>query len=265
MSRAPTPPIRTARVLPGLTSESNIPGHAASEDLFNHQPTGSQPGTQDLPAHREMRGQNPEANADRQDSTLGGSQEDDSMMTQVSGELRGVSAPAFGEASTRRSAPDDSRERPLGIDQLSGAGGPRNAINTASSRMTNFGRNFHVHGDAATLLYKLVFEDEGYDTESDTEDEHLSDTSGTLGDNNDDDAFDNRARRSDRPKLRQPQSREPAQIVNRLLLDWTSLNDEEVASTRRVHGNEPTRREHERPVTPDAARHRPDVRGSALG
>lgn len=109
-----------------------------------------------------------------------------------------------------------TRERGTGFDPLSG-------------RIAQFGRDFHLRGDAATFLYKLVYLDEvtayppaAYDGGSgqETEEDVCSDSSD-----------DSRPRRvtSKIPSRRvNPERQEPGRVVNQLLLAWTSLSKNEI-------------------------------------
>jgi hypothetical protein len=111
------------------------------------------------------------------------------------------------------------RGRGTGFDPLSG-------------KIAQFGRDFHLRGDAATFLYKLVYLDEvtaytpaAYDGGSgqETEEDVYSDSS-------DSDDSGPRRRVSYRVPSRHvnPERQEPGRVVNQLLLAWTSLSENEI-------------------------------------
>lgn len=111
---------------------------------------------------------------------------------------------------------DEGRGREQGFDPLSG-------------RVAQFGRHFHIQGDAATFLYKLVFMDEvparnhmpGSHTYHDSDGEGVS----VYSDESDDDSG-NHERRVRVHAYRKPE--EPTKVVNHLLLTWTSLSQGEI-------------------------------------
>jgi hypothetical protein len=125
----------------------------------------------------------------------------------------------------------DKRGRIEGYDPLAG-------------RVAQFGQHFHLQGDAATFLYKLVFMTEmvkhgttpkapssseatrgGLHTESYySDDDPYSDTEG-FG-TGDDSSYGYEPKVPARNVYRRPE--EPARVVNQLLLAWTSLSQSEI-------------------------------------
>lgn len=117
----------------------------------------------------------------------------------------------------RHDGHDEDRGRTEGFDPLSG-------------RVAQFGRHFHVHGDAATFLYKLVFMDEAparnrmpgsrpyHDTDAENESFYSDDS----------DDSDNHEKGARVHAYRKPE--EPTKVVNHLLLTWTSLSQGEIES-----------------------------------
>jgi hypothetical protein len=108
------------------------------------------------------------------------------------------------------------RGRGTGFDPLSG-------------RIAQFGRDFHLRGDAATFLYKLVYLDEltayaptAYDGDSDqeTDEDVYADSS--------DDLRPRRVRSRIPSRHVNPERQEPGRVVNQLLLAWTSLSENEI-------------------------------------
>jgi hypothetical protein len=108
------------------------------------------------------------------------------------------------------------RGRGKGFDPLSG-------------RIAQFGRDFHLRGDAATFLYKLVYLDEvtpytptAYDGDSDQENEE------DVNADSSDDSRPHRVRSKIPSRRVNPERQEPGRVVNQLLLAWTSLSKNEI-------------------------------------
>ncbi|KAM0355143.1 hypothetical protein ACHAPU_001004 [Fusarium lateritium] len=194
-ARAPSPPVRTTNQFPSPVHESEIPGHVRTEDLDGH----------------------PSSVGNRLHIPEGG----DDALSLVSRPRRAPQGPGHdanadtgytreGTLDQGQEGEESSRGRSTGFDPLSG-------------KLAQFGRDFHVRGDAATFLYKLVFQDEetaheptaddhsygGYRDELDVAKSHLS-----------------RRRTSTRYMTHEPQ--DPSTVVNQLLLTWTSLSQYEI-------------------------------------
>ncbi|KAF0636588.1 hypothetical protein FPSE5266_09890 [Fusarium pseudograminearum] len=127
----------------------------------------------------------------------------------------------------------NNRGRAAGYDPLAG-------------RVAQFGQNFHLHGDAATFLYNLVFMTEVVQygkapqvpgssdaTRGGLQDESPYYSGDDLSiDSEDLDNADGSIYHRDRSRIspgnvhRRPQ--EPARVVNQLLLAWTSLSQSEI-------------------------------------
>ncbi|KAH7192927.1 uncharacterized protein B0J16DRAFT_411571 [Fusarium flagelliforme] len=115
----------------------------------------------------------------------------------------------------------ESHRTIAGFDPLSGG------------RVAQFGRKFHLKGDAATFLYKLVFLNEipahTTSTFSDgtTESGHSEDSTTSSGYIHE--AWEEGEVGSP-AKYVYRNFQEPGRVVNQLLLDWTSLSESEIAS-----------------------------------
>jgi len=110
---------------------------------------------------------------------------------------------------------DEGRGREQGFDPLSG-------------RVAQFGRHFHIQGDAATFLYKLVFMDEvpARNHMPGSHSYHDSDGEGVSVYSDDSDDTGSHKRRIKVHAYRKPE--EPKKVVNHLLLTWTSLSQDEI-------------------------------------
>jgi hypothetical protein len=113
--------------------------------------------------------------------------------------------------------PENNRGRAVGYDPLAGG------------RIAQFGEHFHIQGDAATFLYKLVFMNEvpAYNTapkvpssSGATQGLH-TESSYSSGDDLYSDTEDFDTADDSTPQ-------EPGRVVNQLLLAWTSLSQSEI-------------------------------------
>ncbi|KAJ4122916.1 hypothetical protein NW768_009905 [Fusarium equiseti] len=108
-----------------------------------------------------------------------------------------------------------------GFDPLSGG------------RVAQFGRKFHIKGDAATFLYKLVFLNEIPAHTASTFSDGTTE-SGRSEDSTTSSAYVHEDWEEDEvgspAKYVYRNFQEPGRVVNQLLLDWTSLSQSEIAS-----------------------------------
>ncbi|OBS19055.1 hypothetical protein FPOA_10779 [Fusarium poae] len=214
--RAPSPPVRTAKRLPSPVRQSSIPGHVRPEELYGQSSTAGD--NLDVPKQDEetnsaMVRREMTRESTRPPVNVHATFEDD---TQVD----------YGEDWGYQ----NNRGRTEGYDPLAG-------------RVAQFGHQFHLQGDAATFLYKLVFMTEmvkhgttpkvpsssgatrgGLHTESYYSDDNYSDADGfhTGNDSN----YGDETNVPERYVYRRPE--EPARVVNQLLLAWTSLSQSEI-------------------------------------
>ncbi|KAF5666633.1 hypothetical protein FHETE_6132 [Fusarium heterosporum] len=201
--RAPSPPFRTTKRFPSPVRQSEIPGHVRTEDLDVQ----------------------PSAARDRLRVSEGAGDDARSLVSRRCGTPQSPGYDADGNIGL---------EREEEIDQGPGSGESRRGRSTGfdplSGKLAQFGRDFHVRGDAATFLYKLVFQDEeppcapttdyqGETTEGDTYG-RLRDELGIEK------SYPNRSRASTKYVTHEPQ--EPSRAVNQLLLTWTSLSQDEI-------------------------------------
>ena len=124
-----------------------------------------------------------------------------------------------------------------GKEKYLGEGEPHRTIAgfdpLSGGRVAQFGRKFHLKGDAATFLYKLVFLNEipahTTSTFSDgaTESGHSEDSNASSAYVHEDWEEDEVGSRT---KYVYRNFQEPGIVVNQLLLDWTSLSQSEIAS-----------------------------------
>lgn len=210
--RAPSPPVRTTKRLPSPVRQSEIPGHIRTDEWYGQSCTTG--GNLDVP---------------KEDND-----ENDSAMVRSRGqpEYRPESV-QFQDDGEEDAGYDErySRDRSQGFDPLSGG------------RIAQFGRHFHVQGDAATFLYNLVFMTEvvayksAHETPSSTgatQGEHSEgslytddDFHETVSDVSDDSTRHRKGRvGTTRNVYRKPQ--EPGRVVNHLLLTWTTLSQSEI-------------------------------------
>ncbi|SPJ79434.1 uncharacterized protein FTOL_07825 [Fusarium torulosum] len=201
--RAPSPPVRTTKRLPSPVRQSEI--HVRTEDLYSQSSTTRH--TLNVPEE--------------------GGDESYSVVARTSKAPEGPSRDAHADikddkSETNSEWEDDGEDEDLkrgrgtGFDPLSG-------------RIAQFGRDFHLRGDAATFLYKLVYLDEvtaytptAYDEGSgqETEEDAYADSS--------DDSRPLRVRSRIPSRHVNPERQEPGRVVNQLLLAWTSLSETEI-------------------------------------
>ncbi|CAF3495021.1 unnamed protein product [Fusarium graminearum] len=219
--RAPSPPVRTTKRLPSPVRQSSIPGHVRPDELYGQSSTAGD--NLDVP-----------------------NQDDVETRSALIRHARAQPLPHPHDQSGEYAQGyyDDDREyqtnrgRSEGYDPLAG-------------RVAQFGQHFHLHGDAATFLYNLVFMTEvvqhgkaprapsssgatrggSNDDPSYYSDELYSDSDSytdTEGFDKADDSMNHRSglKIPTRNVYRRPQ--EPARVVNQLLLAWTSLSQSEI-------------------------------------
>ncbi|KAM0194744.1 hypothetical protein ACHAPI_006744 [Fusarium lateritium] len=199
--RAPSPPVRTTKRLPSPVRQSQI--HVRAEDLQG------------------------QLRRDTLNFPEEGGDERYSVVARTSkapeGPSRGAHDGIKDDKSEINSEWEDDGEdeepkrgRGTGFDPLSG-------------KIAQFGRDFHLRGDAATFLYKLVYLDEvtaytptpyNGDSAEETEEDVYSDSS--------DDSRPRGVKSKLPSKHMNPERQEPGRVVNRLLLAWTSLSENEI-------------------------------------
>ncbi|CAG7559366.1 unnamed protein product [Fusarium equiseti] len=147
-----------------------------------------------------------------------------------------VSEEAVGEMNSAlvigsKVATNKGKEKELGQDE------PHRTIAgfdpLSGGQVAQFGRKFHIKGDAATFLYKLVFLNEipahaaSIFSDGTTESGRCEDStasSGYVHETWEEDEVGSPA------KCVYRNFQEPGRVVNQLLLDWTSLSQSEIAS-----------------------------------
>ncbi|KAM5376363.1 hypothetical protein ACJZ2D_005585 [Fusarium nematophilum] len=231
--RAPSPPVRTDKRLPSPVRRSEIPGHVQSEDLFRSSSRAS-PVPQNPPvpsqgeASRAAENHAAPSETERADLDSVAAQES-ALPSDFNVHAPKVSSndPTYVEGENPRS--DD--------EEAAGRGRGNRPFGAASYPVANFGHHFRVEGDAATFLYKLVFQDEwkddeglsvaeDYDEASERDEWTASDTDVTADES--ERGFGNRVRFESRATHRHTVSQEPARVVDQLLLEWTLLSRGEV-------------------------------------
>ncbi|KAF5001169.1 hypothetical protein FGRMN_1193 [Fusarium graminum] len=201
--RAPSPPVRTTKRFPSPVRQSEIPGHIRTEDLDGqpsaardrlHVPEGAGDDARSLVSRRRRTSQSLDHDAD----------------IDIRFEREGMLDQGPGSEESRRG-------RSAGFDPLSG-------------KLAQFGRDFHVRGDAATFLYKLVFQDEETPCAPTIDHQGETNDGNTYGRYRDElgieRSYQNRSRSSTKYVTHEPQ--EPSRVVNQLLLTWTSLSQDEI-------------------------------------
>ncbi|XEU95918.1 hypothetical protein FSHL1_001203 [Fusarium sambucinum] len=211
--RAPSPPVRTTKRLPSPVRQSSIPGHVRPEELYGQSSTTGD--NLDVPKQDEetnsamVRRESTRSPIHAHDTFEGDTQEDDGEDWEY----------------------QDRRGRREGYDPLAG-------------RVAQFGQHFHLQGDAATFLYKLVFMTEmvkhgtspkapsssgvtrgslhveSYYSDNDYSDTEDSDTREDYM------PYGDESKVPSRNVYRRPE--EPTRVVNQLLLAWTSLSQSEI-------------------------------------
>ncbi|KAM0245938.1 hypothetical protein ACHAP5_005089 [Fusarium lateritium] len=199
--RAPSPPVRTTKRLPSPVRQSQI--HVQAEDLKDQ----LRQDTLNVPEE--------------------GGDERYSVVARTSKAPEGPSRGAHDGIKDDKSEvnsdwendgedEEPQRGRGTGFDPLSG-------------KIAQFGRDFHLRGDAATFLYKLVYLDEvttyaptpyNGDSAEETEEDMYSDSS--------DDSRPRGVKSKIPSRQVNPERQEPGRIVNQLLLAWTSLSEYEI-------------------------------------
>ncbi|KAM5341904.1 hypothetical protein ACJ41O_014935 [Fusarium nematophilum] len=213
--RAPSPPVRTDKRLPSPVRRSEIPGHVQSEDLFRSSSRAS-PVPQNPPvpsqgeASRAAENHAAPSETERADLDSVAAQES-ALPSDFNVHAPKVSSndPTYVEGENPRS--DD--------EEAAGRGRGNRPFGAASYPVANFGHHFRVEGDAATFLYKLVFQDEwkddeglsvaeDYDEASERDEWTASDTDVTADES--ERGFGNRVRFESRATHRHTVSQEPA-------------------------------------------------------
>ncbi|KAF5644882.1 uncharacterized protein FTJAE_2636 [Fusarium tjaetaba] len=214
--RAPSPPVRTSKRLPSPVRESEIPGHVRTEELYGQNKNSEDNAFLSPSDKEEVR------------SALALSVKDP-----IRPERR-YTVPAI-EDEDEENTSSEGEERVSRSRRRSGFDPPD------GGSIAQFGPDFHRRGDAATFLYNLVFLNEIPVKGVPNPGSHLRDTGSDektevgyryqqSNDVYDDDPFDyeNNGGPLERARFKNPKPQEPARIVNRLLLAWTSLSESEV-------------------------------------
>ncbi|KAF4981975.1 hypothetical protein FZEAL_2321 [Fusarium zealandicum] len=222
--RAPSPPVRTKKRLPSPVRQSEIPGHVHSEDLFGRSSRASPP-AQNLSVPGRLPDDQPSSAAANQGSPMKeGSEDPYSVFVQNS------RAPPGPDNRFQNTTPEDESQfdrRTVYEDEESQTSAQqRNGRDYL--KVANFGHHFRLRGDAATFLYKLVFQD-GTGANIRTPDhDDIYEASINGSSMREESEFGGPVRYASRPTHRNPTSQEPAKVVDQLLLEWTSLSQSEV-------------------------------------
>ncbi|KAF4997535.1 hypothetical protein FDECE_12065 [Fusarium decemcellulare] len=232
--RAPSPPFRTNKRLPSPVRQSEIPGHVRTEDLFG-QSSASTTGPPNLNVPRkEPQGQPSTAAAYRHSVSDTEGEDlypDDGRDTPPVPDHGGQTR---SKAKNKDPPDEESGERPRHDNEASSRRRKRD-FDPTTHKVANSGYSFRVQGDAATFLYKLVFQDEepGQGASKDTSDETTGsdeeDWSDVLSDNSEPQVRIRHTKRYVPGQERErPSPKEPAKVVDQLLLKWTLLSEREV-------------------------------------
>ncbi|KAF4443144.1 hypothetical protein F53441_11543 [Fusarium austroafricanum] len=204
--RAPSPPVRTTKRLPSPARRSEIPGHGRTDELYGHTEEDylSIPGTREEASSVVARSPKAPPSPNGQNFTIF--------------EEKGEEVDMYSEDEDDEIR-DSRRGRSSGFDPLS------------SGRIAQFGRDFHKRGDAATFLYKLVFLNEylayGTSAERENADDDIR-IQYRHRHSDESDEFGPRVRERERSTYPSRETQEPEKVVNRLLLEWTSLSESEI-------------------------------------
>ncbi|KAH6979276.1 hypothetical protein EDB82DRAFT_568144 [Fusarium venenatum] len=215
--RAPSPPVRTAKRLPSPVRQSSIPGHVRPEELYGQSSTTGD--NFDVPKQDE---------------------ETNSAMVRRERTRESACPPIHTYATFE----GDTQEYDGEDWEYQDRRGRREGYDPLAGRVAQFGQHFHLQGDAATFLYKLVFMTEmvNYGTtpkapsssgvtrgslhvESYYSDNDYSDTE-NFDTGEDYMPYGDESKVPSRYVYRRPE--EPARVVNQLLLAWTSLSQSEI-------------------------------------
>ncbi|KAF4951553.1 hypothetical protein FSARC_12884 [Fusarium sarcochroum] len=210
---APNPPVRTTKRYPSPVRQSQIPGHGRAEELYGQSDTSRTGGhSLAVPGQRRHSISGSETAELFSLVTLGHKFDQDSNRhVQFGRSGEDIHADELG-SHTDPENEESSRGR-RGCDSWSG-------------KVAQFGRQFHIQGDAATFLYKLVFLNEIPARKPDVNGDD------TAGEEEEEDAcflFEtDDSKTTVRPRRRYRDLQEPRRVVNQLLLAWTSLSESEI-------------------------------------
>ncbi|CVK97529.1 uncharacterized protein FMAN_11568 [Fusarium mangiferae] len=213
--RAPSPPVRTSKRLPSPVRESEIPGHVRTEELYGQ--------------------------SKNEDNAFLSASEKEEVHSALALSVKDTVLP---ERRYTVPAIDDKDEEGISSedeDRVSRRRG-RSGFDPLSGRsIAQFGPDFHRRGDAATFLYNLVFLNEMPVKGKPDQSSHLRDIGSEektevryrhphSDDLYDDEYYDsgNKEGPRERVRFKNPNPQEPGRIVNRLLLAWTSLSENEL-------------------------------------
>lgn len=214
--RVPSPPRRTDKQLPGPVNHSEVPGHASSDALFSHS-------LDPIPESQSS-------------STLTEGHMSQTFSTSAT-RYHGAS---YAPSSVEDVAEDFDEEDLYGYESFRPQKDQRqnsfDIKNAKNSRLERFCPKLHDRGDAATFLYKLVFqqeeqEDSGYLSESQSESEESSSESDNTEEGEQGELYYT-ARHRHVARQHRPRPRAPSAVVDHLLLEWTSLTRGELDAER---------------------------------
>ncbi|KAJ4246253.1 hypothetical protein NW762_013603 [Fusarium torreyae] len=213
LPEAPNPPVRTTKRYPSPTRQSQIPGHGRTEDLYGQSDT-SRAGVHNLAVPGQRR------------HSISGSETAELYSLVTLGHKFDQESERHGQSnrSGESIAANDLESHADPEDGESSRG--RRGCDPLSGKVAQFGRKFHIQGDAATFLYKLVFLNEiparkPDVKEDDTSEEEEEEDACFLFETDD-------SRTTVKPRRRYRDLQEPRRVVNQLLLAWTSLSESEI-------------------------------------
>ncbi|KAM0415931.1 hypothetical protein ACHAPT_013084 [Fusarium lateritium] len=240
--RAPSPPFRTSKRLPSPVRRSEIPGHVWPEDLFDRSgaPTtgGRNPST---PEERHRRSSRKSVSDTEKDETDSVDARDPKSTPDHSTRIPKKATVSDADEEEGEETPDQGNEADLENDA---SDEPRRR--GSNGKVVQLGHNFRVRGDAATFLYKLVFEDQSSSSDETKEGSESSEEEGWTGLTSDDSEQESRysKRHASRPVRERPTPQEPEKVVDNLLLKWTLLSENEIE--KGTTDSKPTETEHTR-------------------